>query len=417
MRILHITPDYHPTKGGGELYVKEISERLAARGHDVKVLAMNSRGALGRDGARLQSREVINGVTVNRLANTYKLHGQLMGIRGAHRALGLAIDADRFNMLASGPCSLRTFLVTLRARVDVVAVANWYHGALAYQTSLARRLRRFTFVGIPLFHTERPWARSPLFAQMLARCDAVAALTEHEKRFIEERASSANVSVVGAGVESSLFAHAHGDTIRAAHGIGDLPLVGYVGRMAASKGVVTLIKAMTLVWRQDPHVRLLLAGSGLPTSPTPDGEVGAALAGLAEDERRRIIAIDSFSEGEKPSIFAALDVFAMASVAESFGMAYLEAWMCSKAVIGSRIGSTACVVDETVDGRLVTPEDPADLARTIMQLLSDRAGRERMGRAGYAKTMARYTWDRVVDNVERLYTGAAAERRAQGTTA
>jgi glycosyltransferase involved in cell wall biosynthesis len=70
MRIVHITPDYLPARGGGELYVKEISERLAARGHDVTVLAMNSRALKGEAGRRLTSREEINGVKVTRLHNT-----------------------------------------------------------------------------------------------------------------------------------------------------------------------------------------------------------------------------------------------------------------------------------------------------------------------------------------------------------
>ena len=51
---------------------------------------------------------------------------------------------------------------------------------------------------------------------------------------------------------------------------------------------------------------------------------------LSEAERSRIISISGFTDEEKASIFDALDVFAMASVAESFGIAYLEAWMCQQ---------------------------------------------------------------------------------------
>ena len=65
MRILHITPDYYPAMGGGEIHIKELSERLARRGHDVTVLALNSRGL--SDGSRLRPREVVNRVKVVRL--------------------------------------------------------------------------------------------------------------------------------------------------------------------------------------------------------------------------------------------------------------------------------------------------------------------------------------------------------------
>ena len=129
-------------------------------------------------------------------------------------------------MLSISPFSLRAFLFTLRAEADIVAVINWYHGSLAAQTCVARGLRDFALVGIPLFHTEREWADSPLFTHMLECCDALAVNTEHEKRFIEHRSSQRNAHVMGAGVEPALFARADGRQVRTQYGIGDAPLVG-----------------------------------------------------------------------------------------------------------------------------------------------------------------------------------------------
>ena len=395
MRVLHITPDYYPAMGGGELYVKEISERLASRGHQVTVLAMNSRGLSHGNGRPFPSSDVINGVSVTRLNNTYKLHRRVFALRGAHRALGLALDADRLRLLSNTPCSLRAFFLTLRSQADVVVVANWYHGSLAYQTSLAREMGRFALVGVPLFHTERPWALSPLFAQMLAKCDAVVAMTEHERRFIQARSRRPNVHVVGAGVDPESFTGADGSSIRSRYGIGDAPLVGYVGRLSASKGVVTLINAMKLVWRESPHAR---PPSGWFRSSRDRARGRGRPPGICNAVRRRagrIIGCSSFDEEEKASIFDALDVFAMPSVAESFGIAYLEAWMCRKPVIGSRIASTECVISDGTDGRLVPPNDPQALATVIGELLADRQICDRMGRAGHAKTTRSFTWEKV----------------------
>src|SRR5436190_606772 len=150
MRILHITPDYHPAKGGGEFFIKEVSERLAARGHEVTVLAMNSRGLRLEGGARLPRREAINDVQVRRLNHTYEMHQRFFALRGAHRALALAFGTDARAMLSATPCSISAFLATLRGRADIVSVSNWYHGSLAYQTAIARQFGRFGLVGIPL---------------------------------------------------------------------------------------------------------------------------------------------------------------------------------------------------------------------------------------------------------------------------
>jgi glycosyltransferase involved in cell wall biosynthesis len=174
-----------------------------------------------------------------------------------------------------------------------------------------------------------------------------------------------------------------------------------------TKGIATLIAAMKIVWARDPGVRLLIAGAGSASSSETDS-VPAMLEALSRDERRRVVSVGRFDEKEKASIFDAIDVFAMPSVAESFGIAYLEAWMCRKPVIGARIPSTTCVIDEGVDGMLVQPGDSDALARSILALLSNRALRERMGDAGHAKTVERFTWRQIADRLEHIYEQASA---------
>ena len=70
---------------------------------------------------------------------------------------------------------------------------------------------------------------------------------------------------------------------------------------------------------------------------------------------------------------------------------------------GARIGPTSNVINEHVDGLLVDPADPDDLADKILELLSDPSKREQMGRSGKNKTLARFTWDRIIDEMERIY--------------
>jgi glycosyltransferase involved in cell wall biosynthesis len=411
MRILHVTPDYHPAKGGGEFFIKEVSERLAARGHQVTVLAMNSRGMRREDGARLPRREAINGVRVHRFNHTYQMHQRFFGLRGAHRTLALAFDTDARAMLSATPCSAAAFLATLRIGADVVSVINWYHGSLAYQTAIARQFGRFALVGIPLFHTERPWAHSPLLAQALHRCDAVAVMTEHERNFVHQAAPRAQVHVVGAGVDPA-WTTSPGDArrVRAQYALGDSPVIGYVGRMSSTKGVVSLVQAMQLVWREAPSARLLLAGTGLPTVRARDEQLWDTFSSLSSAERERIVVIERLTEEQKPAVFAAMDIFAMPSVAESFGIAYLEAWLQKRPVIGGRIGATSCVIDDGVDGRLVHPDQRGELASSILTLIASREDRERLGAAGYEKCQARFTWSQVTDRLEEAYKQAYVVR-------
>lgn len=412
MRILHVTPHYYPSLGGSDVHIKELSERLARRGHEVTVLTANSWGLNDHGGKdRLSDSEVINGVNVHRFRAPGRVHKwfqQSLNIRGAHRILSLAVGGGRLQMLANSPISMEALGFTLRARHDIAAVINWYYGSLAYQTCVARRISGLPLVGIPLSHTDRQWTRSDLYVRMLSDCDAVAANTDHEKRFIEGRSGQRNVHVVGVGIDPAQFANVDARTVRRKYQLGDAPLVGYVGRMAANKGVVTLIEAMKEVWRTVPAARLLLAGSGLPGTLSCQEEITRVFQTLSPAERERVIGIGSFTDSEKAGIFAALDIFAMPSTAESFGIAYLEAWACRKPVIGARIGSTACVIEDGVDGALVDPEKPDDLARAILRLLGDRTMRNEMGRTGHMKTITNFTWDKVTDKIERLYDATRA---------
>ena len=407
MRILHVTPHYYPALGGAETYTKEISERLAQRGHDVTVLTINNR-------ERLPEAERINGVDVVRFRPPGRLHDlftHVLRIPGALQLLRFAVGMDKVQMCATSPYGLHAFRLSVRSKPDVVTVLNWYGGWLPYQACLARKIRTFALVGVPFFHTECSWSHAEVFGEIVDGCDAVMAVTEHEEDFIGQRSSRDNAHVVGVGVDPSQFTNADGRQLRTRHGIGDAPLVGYVGFMSASKGVATVIQAMRKVWQTEPTVRLLLAGGGFPAGSTPHDKISQAFADLSDVERSRIIMLGRFDESDKASIFDALDVFAMPSVAESFGIAYLEAWMRRKAVIGARIPSSECVIEHGVDGLLVAPWDADDLAGSILSLLSDRALREKMGRLGYAKTMTSFTWDKVTDKIEHIYTKAYANAK------
>jgi glycosyltransferase involved in cell wall biosynthesis len=274
---------------------------------------------------------------------------------------------------------------------------NWYWPP-SYHTYLARKLKRFILVGFPLFHTAESWCRQAIYDRMLNQCDAVVTITKYEADFVRERAA-VRVEVAGGGIRPDAFAPRDGNEIRRRYRLGLSPVVGFVGRQIYSKGVTRLIAAMRLVWEWNPAVRIILAG---PCPKRPDN-LDLLIRSLPEHEREQIVRIDGFSDGDKPSLFDAFDVFVLPSTEESFGIAYLEAWVCGKPVIGARIGSTQCVIDEGVDGLLVDPNDPHDLALKIIELLSNPDERMRLGRNGRKKAETHYTWANVTEVFEGLY--------------
>lgn len=413
MKIIHVSPMYYPALGGAELHLTKVSEALVARGHEVTVVTSNAVSPedlwVGNHGNLPQS-EMINGVKVMRLSPNGGLVGSWLESwhekRGGYRSLRFIFGEDGVDFLMQKPLLVQLIPYLMRTRADIVASWNW-HWPVAYHVYLARRLRCFTLVGIPLFHTVEHWADRPVYDRMIAACNALAVNTEHEKEFIVRRVPSAKkIAVIGAGVDPQKFELRDGVAFRMRHALGRGPLVGFVGRMIANKGVDKVVEAMPMVWEWNKEVRLVL--SGFYSNKFP--RLNAVLQTLSPPERDRVLVLSDLPEGEKASLYDALDVFVLPSIGESFGIAYLEAWMCRKPVVGSRIGSTSCLIEEGVDGLLVEPNDPRDTARAIIQLLADPERRTQMGERGYAKAIKRFTWEQVTDRFEQHYLDLVAQK-------
>lgn len=407
LRIIQVTPTYAPCVGGAERMIQAVSERLVARGHEVTIFTINGatqREVLSLAGGGLPEHETINGVRIRRFGPEgwiTRAFRSWSNLRGGWRSASLVFRGG-VGAMRRRPGPLGMVPALLRAEADVVTSVNWVW-APAYAGHLAGRVRKFALLGVPILHIARPWAHSQLFRPMLAQCDAVLAMTEAEAAFIAARGGR-NPIVTGVGVAPGDFPAGTGAVMRARLGLGEAPVVGFIGRQDRHKGVVALIDAMRQVWVEAPEARLLLAGQAAHRSR----DVTGALEALAPDQRARVLLLDDFPDEDATGIAAACDIVALPSVEEAFGIVYLEAWMCGKPVIGARIPSTECVIADGVDGMLAEPLDPGDLARCLLVLLADPELRDRMGRAGKAKTLGRWTWDAVTDRWEEALRSVTA---------
>ena len=404
MKILHISPLYYPSIGGAESHLKEVCEGLAKRGHDITVLTSNIRRSSdlwqGIPGG-LPEVESINQVKVIRLEPEGGSFGKIvrlsLDLRGGCRLFNKILSPSGLDHFLQGPRTYGVIPWVYKSGADLVVTMNWYWPS-AYYAYLARRLKTFKLVGMPLFHTFEDWSNRDVYSSMLKYCDAVVTNTAHEADFASRRGAK-KVFPVGVGIHPQAFERKDGQALRARYDLGRKPVVGFVGRPAANKGLGTVIETMKYVWKWNSEVALILAGPAAPFSGIDE----IYLHELTPLERARVVRICNFSDEEKASIFDAFDVFVLPSVGESFGIAYLEAWMCGKPVIGADIGPTRDVIHDGVDGVLVKPNDPTALAEKIIALLSDPLRREQMGQSGKKKTLARFTWNRIIDKMEHIY--------------
>jgi glycosyltransferase involved in cell wall biosynthesis len=138
--------------------------------------------------------------------------------------------------------------------------------------------------------------------------------------------------------------------------------VGFLGRIVEDKGIEYLVKAFQLV--AGPDARLLIGGDWINVA---GGGIERGLRSLIGDDKR--IRLLGLLKGRQiDDLYASIDVFALPSIAESFGTVQAEAMMADVPSVTTDLPGGRSPVLETGFGRRVPPRDPAALAQAITEL-------------------------------------------------
>ena len=131
----------------------------------------------------------------------------------------------------------------------------------------------------------------------------------------------------------------------------------------------------------------------LVAGPGDVAEVAAELDPAISD---RVHLLGLISNADKPGLFRTADVYVAPNTGqESFGIVLLEAMAARTPVVASDIDAFRRVLDDGRAGRLFRNEDPADLARVMIEMLRLGAGSRRDGRRAGWKVVQQYDWSTV----------------------
>lgn len=200
-----------------------------------------------------------------------------------------------------------------------------------------------------------------------------------------------------------------GSTVRRDAGIpADAPLVALIARFQDVKGHDVFQAMARLIVERLPAARFIVAGESVHGVGTEHAYRDRILAAHAADPilKDRLVYIGFRPDAER--VMAAADVVVCASDFESYGMVNVEAMACGVPVVSTQRGGPAETVREGETGYLVPPRDPAALADRVLHLLANPDLRQRMGQAGRAHVIARFSagsmaarFQTVIDSVSR----------------
>lgn len=373
LRILHVAEKLDAEDGGIAAAVPAMCAALAARGHKV---ALYATGLSETAGVPAGSGKIFD-------QHLFRRFGPLSASPGLARALRRAGDWDiihihtvyRFPQAAAAHY----------ARAKGVPYCVQLHGSLAPELfhKPERRLRKRLY----------EWA---VERRNLARAASLICTSEGERAAIAMPGLRTPCIVIPLGLHLTDYAaDADPGGFRRHYGLGDHPIVLWMGRLVPIKALDVLIEAFAQVARAHPGARLVLAG------PDP-GDEGTRLRDLvaAKGLTARVLFTGMLDHQDKLSALRAARLFVLPSRTENFGLAALEAMAVGCPVIVSE--GVKIAPDITDTGVVVPVGAPAPLAAAINAMLDDDAQCARMSAAAQ-NVAARYDWSVVSGLLEEAY--------------
>jgi glycosyltransferase involved in cell wall biosynthesis len=386
MKVCFICNEYPPARHGGiGSITRTLGRALAEAGHQVRVIGFCPQN----EAAPLF--ELDRGVSVRRLKIAYSRLGWIRARYLVYKTVaqwvkaGLVdlIEAPDYQGLTAGWPPLPVPVVTRS------------HGSSSYfSVEMGKRPDAFTsFV-------ERASVRR---ADFLCSCSRYAA--ERTRNLF--RLGQAEIAILN----NFVILEASPPETRRCSG-----QVVFSGTLTAKKGVVSLVRAWAKVLKVCPAAELQVFGK--------DGRTDSGLSmqnyltSLLPPPARKTIHFHGHVEvAELRSAFRSANAGVFPSYAEAFALAPMEAMAEGCPTIYSRRGSGAELIEDGTNGLLVNPDDPDEIADSIVKILKNANLAEELGRRGRESIATRYSLNVLLARNVEFYSNCIRsfhDRRAIG---
>jgi glycosyltransferase involved in cell wall biosynthesis len=179
----------------------------------------------------------------------------------------------------------------------------------------------------------------------------------------------------------------------------DAPVLVAVCRLVPQKGVDVAIEALARIRQRHPDARLVVLGEG-PLR----GELRALASRLGVEDAVSLPG----RVGDVAWWLRRATVVVHPARWEGFGLALLEAMLCSRPIVAAAVSSVPEIVVDGETGHLVPPDDPAAFADGVTALLDDPARSAALGAAGRERARTEFSVTRMAERTVAVYEDASA---------
>ncbi len=393
LRILHVVPYYEQAwaYGGIPRLATTMTQALARRGHHVTVCTTDarddtSRAERGEDAA--PGRPDVR--TFPNVSNHLAYHWQFFTPRGlgAHlRAEGAGFDVGHLHACHNLPGVIAARELT-RARVPYLLSPNGTALPIERRV-LAKRVFAAT-----------------LGRHVLAGAVRVIAVTETERtQLLAMGIAPSRIDVVPNPLDLAEYDQPRPQQFRMAHGLGDRPVVLFLGKLTPRKGVDVLVRAFAEL--TDSDATLVIAGNDMGAGPAIEELV--IRLGLTN----RVIRTGLLRGRNRLDALAAADVVVYPSRDEIFGLVPLEALLCGAPVIVSDDSGCGEIIRKIGGGLVLPYGDFGALAESISSILATPLSWRLKTNEAADRVRVLFGGDAVCSQLEQVYA-AAIDQGAAG---
>lgn len=409
-KILFVTHLFHPAPGGVETHLHRLSQGLAKKGYEVKVLTTNAYSTeaffLGDKRRMEKGREIIDGVEAERLG--FRTFGRRT--LNLLRSLACRIKYPYNSWVRTysyGPRNPRFYKRILEINPDLILTAPLPTFNIYYAWKGAQRLK-IPFIINPAYHIHDPCSfHNPIFFRIMRQADLVAVHSEKEKKYIQEQAGASPQKIkvfpplpFEKEDLSPLFFSLNKNAIKKQYKIKQKQVLVFLGQHGRHKNIPAVLKAMPRIWKYKPDTALIIAGG--TTAYT--SQLKKMHSDMDSRHRHKVYFFDNFHKKEKALFYGMADVFISLSDYESFGIVFAEAMLYKLPVVGSVFGIADSIINNFQTGLLVNPHCEDEVAGAALELLLDDEIRKTYGETGRQAAIIQYDPDIILSKWKKSLT-------------
>lgn len=261
--------------------------------------------------------------------------------------------------------------------------------------------------------------KDPFHNWVYRRLDGCVGITQRQReQFIRlTKLDPAKISIIPYGIDANHFSPNifSASNARAEFGIPESAfLVGIVGGFNRGKGQREFLDGLRLAWDAEPNIRENLWAIVVGERLGDVGEYTVELRALRDSLPFRERVIFSPFLNDPRTVYAALDLFVLASHSETFGMVLQEAMAMEVACIGTDAGGVPEIIAHEERGLLIPPQNPQAIADAILRLFRNPLLRQKLAQNSRQFVLSAYDAGRQYLAFENALQKAIQRRKKFG---